>query len=170
MINWLIQATIALTTCLVYIFGNECTFMRVTKSPKVRLKHDKIYPLTPQGNHDQLCPHLVSLLPDHHPGHLRVVLWQLRLWRLRLGLCDGHLWGEQDGNLHREIGHRKTSEKYNTKHQRNTTQKTSGDQLSEPCGSRLWCRHLLGRGHHTLPRPPPQPHCSRDLLPSEKGG
>jgi len=28
------MATIALTTCLVYIFGNECTFMRVTKSPK----------------------------------------------------------------------------------------------------------------------------------------
>ena len=49
MIHWLIQATIALTTCLAYIFGNKCTIMRVTKSPKVRLKHDKIYPLTPQA-------------------------------------------------------------------------------------------------------------------------
>jgi len=37
MTNWLIQAAIALTTCLGHIFRNECTLMRLTKSPKATM-------------------------------------------------------------------------------------------------------------------------------------
>ena len=47
------------------------------------------------GYLDKLCPDLGSLLPHHQPGCLWVLHCQVQLWKLRLGLCYGHLWGEQ---------------------------------------------------------------------------